>query len=348
MLRLKSGVDYFVSTKKDRLVIYPSFGSSVYEVSQPYQPMLDVLNALSEPIAETELNDFLLKDPEGRRGESVDYLKSKQLIIANSITPELAQDELTRFQRQLAYFEQSSAYADNPPTIQMALGNSCVAIVGCGGAGAPVSELLAGAGIGKIRLIDHDSVELGNLGRQIAYSPKDIGQKKVAALKERLCDINDGIAVEAIPLLLDGLNAQSLLRDSDFVVVAADEPLPQIMNWIDNACQAFRLPYACISNSPPTLRIGPIISPKHGMKYQDYMSAITSRWPDVTSYEEVANRYSYNKATTVWTCYAAAALLVGQVVQYVAEGDCRLLGRSALFDMEQLRCWEGVNLHAEE
>ena len=61
---------------------------------------------------------------------------------------------------------------------QSKLLSSKVAIIGLGGLGSPCAIYLAASGIGSLTLIDHDSVELSNLQRQIIYSTEDIGEKK--------------------------------------------------------------------------------------------------------------------------------------------------------------------------
>lgn len=64
--------------------------------------------------------------------------------------------------------------------------NSSVLVVGAGGLGCPSVLYLAGAGVGKIGIVDYDQVEINNLHRQLLYSEHDIGTAKVEAAKEYL------------------------------------------------------------------------------------------------------------------------------------------------------------------
>ena len=84
----------------------------------------------------------------------------------------------------MAYFEQSETFSEESSRCQKGLATKSIAIIGCGGAGAPIAELLAASGIGTIELIDGDTVELSNLGRQIAYDEQDVGQPKTHAFQK--------------------------------------------------------------------------------------------------------------------------------------------------------------------
>ena len=65
---------------------------------------------------------------------------------------------------------------------QKKIQNSKVLVVGCGGLGSPVIDLLSRAGIGKIGMMDHDKVSLSNLHRQIMFTADDVGKYKVCLL----------------------------------------------------------------------------------------------------------------------------------------------------------------------
>jgi adenylyltransferase/sulfurtransferase len=67
---------------------------------------------------------------------------------------------------------------------QQKLQNASVLVVGCGGLGSPIAVYLASSGIGKIHLIDFDTVDVSNLHRQVLYTLDDVGQSKAAVLSE--------------------------------------------------------------------------------------------------------------------------------------------------------------------
>jgi adenylyltransferase/sulfurtransferase len=100
--------------------------------------------------------------------------------------------------------------------------NASVLIVGCGGIGCPLSLYLAGAGIGKISLIDDDVIELSNLQRQVAYSDKDIGYSKVYTLATKLRELNPTIKVVGYNTRLNSTNAENVLTNYDLIIDGSD------------------------------------------------------------------------------------------------------------------------------
>ena len=105
---------------------------------------------------------------------------------------------------------------------QKKISNSKVAVVGLGGLGCPVANNLAASGIGGLRLIDGDFVELSNLHRQPLYGLDDIKQKKADAALATLEKKYDSIDLEAIPTMLDSNNAKKLLEDVNIIIDATD------------------------------------------------------------------------------------------------------------------------------
>ncbi|MFC2003682.1 ThiF family adenylyltransferase [Chloroflexota bacterium] len=106
-----------------------------------------------------------------------------------------------------------------------------VVIAGCGGLGSPVSIYLAAAGVGRIRIVDHDRVELSNLNRQVLHWDEDIGRKKVDSATEKLRKLNQGVEIEAVEETVTEANISKLVAGFDLIVDAMDNlPTRYLLN----------------------------------------------------------------------------------------------------------------------
>lgn len=127
---------------------------------------------------------------------------------------------------------------------QLKLKNSIVTIIGCGALGSVAAIYLAAAGIGKLRLVEFDTVDISNLQRQVFYEESSTGKSKVQALAERISKLNSGVEVEIHETLLSSGNADSFLNDCDFVIDATDNP--ESKRLIDSTCSTHNIP-RCIA-----------------------------------------------------------------------------------------------------
>jgi adenylyltransferase/sulfurtransferase len=107
---------------------------------------------------------------------------------------------------------------------QLKLAESSVFIVGCGALGGFQAELLARAGLGRLRIADRDLVEWSNLQRQVLFEESDAAANvsKAEAAARRLRAINSSIAVESLAVDVTTRNAESLLADADLVLDGTD------------------------------------------------------------------------------------------------------------------------------
>lgn len=135
-------------------------------------------------------------------------------------------DSLARYQRQVAFAPLGAAG-------QRALMGARALIVGVGGLGACLAELLARAGVGRLRLVDDDRVDLTNIHRQVMYDEADAaaGTPKVAAAAEHLRRINARVQVEPVVGRLDKHNVAALADGADVMLDGTDSfPTRFIMN----------------------------------------------------------------------------------------------------------------------
>ena len=109
------------------------------------------------------------------------------------------------------------------------LQNSRVLVVGVGGVGSYVSEILARSGIGHLTLVDYNKVDITNINRQIIALTSTVGQYKVDVLKNRLLDINPNIDVVCIKEQINCDNVEKITNNNfDYVVDAIDQTQDKI------------------------------------------------------------------------------------------------------------------------
>ena len=125
-------------------------------------------------------------------------------------------DEIERYARHLVLAE-----IGGPG--QQALSRASVLVVGAGGVGAPAALYLAAAGVGRITLVDHDTVALSNLQRQILFAAADVGRSKVEAGAERLKALNAHVEVQPLNRGLTTGNAREIVAGHDLIIDGTDD-----------------------------------------------------------------------------------------------------------------------------
>ena len=128
---------------------------------------------------------------------------------------ELSSEELQRYSRHLTLPEFGKEGQEK-------LKNSSVLLVGAGGLGSPAATYLAAAGVGRIGLVDFDTVEASNLQRQILYGTSDVGRPKLEAASEHLNDLNPHVDIERHEVRLTSANALDIIDDYDVVADGTD------------------------------------------------------------------------------------------------------------------------------
>lgn len=113
-------------------------------------------------------------------------------------------------------------------------------IIGAGGLGSPVAMYLASAGVGRITLVDNDSVDLTNLQRQILHTSERVGQAKVSSGKTAMTQINPDIQVIALAERADEARLAQLIGDADVVIDCSDNFATR--QAINRACVAHQVP----------------------------------------------------------------------------------------------------------
>ena len=126
------------------------------------------------------------------------------------------------------------------PEAQTALLESHVLVIGAGGLGAPVLTYLAAAGVGRISIIDPDTVELSNLHRQFIHSEARVGDRKVDSAKQQISELNSSLDIVTHPVLLTPENALELIGAADIVIDGSDNFATRYL--VNDACEILGKP----------------------------------------------------------------------------------------------------------
>lgn len=138
----------------------------------------------------------------------------------------LSREERERYDRQIVIrgFGQEG---------QGRLKKAKVFIAGAGGLGCAAATYLTAAGVGMIRIVDHDRVELSNLNRQVLHWAEDIGKRKADSAVQKLGGLNPGVKIEPIGETITEANISQLVAGFDLIVDAMDNlPTRYLLNKV--------------------------------------------------------------------------------------------------------------------
>jgi len=154
-------------------------------------------------------------------------LPSRKIEISalqNNIIPE-------RYQRNLGVVS---------PSEQVKLLQSKVTIIGAGGLGGTVLELLSRMGIGELIIADKDIIEDSNLNRQILSNEINLGQNKADVAIRRVKEINSSIEITGYSVFIDSKNVKKFIKDAEVVVDALDNLPSRFV--LQRSCQDLKIP----------------------------------------------------------------------------------------------------------
>ena len=150
-------------------------------------------------------------------------------------------DEPSKAEFAKAFYNRQALLKELGLAGQEKLAKARVAVIGVGGLGSVSSLSLASAGVGYIRVIDHDMIETHNLHRQILYTPGDLNQPKAKVAAKKLQSHNPLIKVEAVTEKVTEGNIESLLAGVDCVVDGLDNRLTRYI--VNSECVELHTPY---------------------------------------------------------------------------------------------------------
>lgn len=147
---------------------------------------------------------------------------------------ELSSKDIDRYSRQIMLEE--IGYQG-----QLKLRSAKVCVVGVGGLGNPITTRLVAMGIGKLRIIDRDVIELSNLHRQTMFDESDVGQVKVEVAAKKLKKLNPDVEIESLPISINDYTALDAVEGCDVVIDALDSVNARYA--LNKACVEKNIPF---------------------------------------------------------------------------------------------------------
>nr|WP_295660704.1 molybdopterin-synthase adenylyltransferase MoeB [Polymorphobacter sp.] len=231
----------------------------------------------------------------------------------------LTDDQLDRYARHIILKEIGGSG-------QAKLLASTVAVVGAGGLGSPCLMYLAAAGVGRLTVIDDDTVALSNLQRQILHGTADVGRAKTDSAREGLARINSDAVVTQERVRLDADNAAVLLGGHDVVADGSDSFATRLT--VADACLALRIPLVSAAIGPFDGQLATFRGWEAGLPcYRCYVGSAPGR--DDTS---CADQGVLGALTGVM-----GALQALEVIREITGFGPTLAGRLLLFDALSMR-----------
>lgn len=234
----------------------------------------------------------------------------------------LAPERLERFARHIVLPEVGGAG-------QVALTQAHVVLVGCGGIGSPALQYLAAAGIGRLTLIDSDTVDLSNLQRQTIFTPADVGRAKAEAAAEWVRRFDPALVVEAVVGRIG----------ADLPASEVPQQATLVLDGCDNFATRLAVSDACVAAGVP------LVSAAVG-RFQGQVASFAGHLPGEACYRcFVGDAFD---AEDCDTCAADGVLgaLVGTVGSLAATQAIRLIleGHAALGDPQwgKLHLFDGL------
>jgi len=227
----------------------------------------------------------------------------------------MCKDYIARYSRQLIL-------PDFGVKGQLALGRTSVLIVGCGGLGCPAAIYLAGAGVGRIGLVDHDTVELNNLHRQILHDEANakVKMRKAVSAAQSCQKLNSQVICDVHCVKLSSSNAVDIVRQYDIVVDATD-----------NVATRYLLSDACVLSGRPLVS-GGALRFEGQLTVYNYLGSPCYRclYPQPPPAETVTNCSDAGVVGPV--VGVIGSLQAIEVIKIAAGIGCPFAGRLVLYD----------------
>lgn len=340
LVRLKRSVEVFPAPDGSVRLIHDGLGSHF-----KIEGLTDSDRALLELLQAGFHTEGQLRDELERRGLSAETLDTSlsELTASGHLEIRRREGQLTsrqseRFDRQLIYLSDLCEPGDCGETLQARIAAATVVILGCGGLGSWVASGLAGAGIGRLVLVDDDVVELSNLNRQLLFREADIGRPKVEAAAQALAGYDSDLQVTPLKeRVTSPEDVRDLMMGTDLLVATADWPPYELPRWINEAGLETGVPHLGAGQFPPLIRVGPMVIPGRTACHACQEMTVREEFP---LYENLA-RFRSDRPSTASTLGAASGLIGSMMAmeiihQLTGEVTPATVNRSMIMDLRTL------------
>lgn len=267
----------------------------------------------------------------------------------------LTSEEVERYDRQLLQFSLIDKDKVHSQVYQERLKASTVVMFGMGGWGTWCSLQLALAGIGKLRLVDGDDVELSNINRQVLYTTADVGKDKVIAAKERIYEHNPNVEVETFCEFATSSQEQidKLLDGVGFIVLAwaslgyYRKNTPEEM--IHDVARARGIPVIELGGDPLEISVGPLFLNDGSHKdFKDIKKSARTTYysekPNVEKFQRARLKHDFldgDRTVNAWQSAPSLAAMAGlacdQIVKCITGYDRpAVIGKRVYLSMQTL------------
>jgi molybdopterin/thiamine biosynthesis adenylyltransferase/molybdopterin converting factor small subunit len=222
----------------DAVSLQDAFSKVSSQMGEDFKRKVFDLNGKPRPLINVYVNGKNTRFAGNGMTRSLSDGDSIHILPAVAGGGEITREDMQRYSRQIMLEEIGFTGMEK-------LRNAHVSVIGVGGIGNPVVTQLTAMGIGKLKIIDRDVIEISNLHRQHLYTEEDIGKVKVEAALERLRKLNPQVEIEAVPTSVTSYTVESLVKGSDVVIDA-----------LDSIEARYALNDACIKQNIPLIYAG--------------------------------------------------------------------------------------------
>lgn len=218
--------------------LYDAFAKVSDSMGEDFKRRIFDLNGKPRALINIYINGKNMRFSSDGMATSLSEGDSIYILPAVAGGAKLTNEDLQRYSRQIMLEEIGFTGMEK-------LRDSKVCVIGVGGIGNPIVTQLTAMGIGKLKIVDRDVVEISNLHRQHLYTQNDIGKVKVEVAAEHLKRMNPMVEIEAVPVSVTKQAAESVIKGVDIVIDA-----------LDSIDARYALNDACIKSNIPFIYAG--------------------------------------------------------------------------------------------